>query len=92
MKAQLPRGWGEQDGALGGHALPKTNRDHGRVRLREATRKGNRGAYICFCETNPPISGAKTRFIYQDSNGLRRKNSDKNGGFVLENEPTGRGF
>src|ERR1017187_9707360 len=69
----------------------------GRFRRRSSSHGGHYGgqaggAYIRFCETNPPIFGAKTWLIYQASNVLRRKNFGKNGGFVLENEPTGRGF
>jgi len=46
---------------------------------------------MCFCETNPPILLWKTAFIQQSYNGLHDKKSRKNGGFVLENEPTGGG-
>jgi len=49
-------------------------------------------ANTCFCETNPPILAWKTAFINQRDNGLRDKILPENGGFVLENEPTGRGF
>src|ERR1035438_453450 len=50
------------------------------------------GAYIRFCETNPPILGGKTGVIYQGDNRLHRKIFGKNGGFVFENEPPGRGI
>jgi hypothetical protein len=46
---------------------------------------------IRFCETNPPIFGSKTAFINVRYNGLRGKNLSRNGGFVFQNEPTGRG-
>jgi hypothetical protein len=46
---------------------------------------------IRFCETNPPIFGSKTAFINLRYNGLRGKNLSRNGGFVFQNEPTGRG-
>src|SRR5258707_5852910 len=46
-----------------------------------------RSQNMCFCETNPPILRWKTASIWQSHNGLHDKNSRKNGGFVLENEP-----
>jgi hypothetical protein len=46
---------------------------------------------MCFYETNPPILRWKTGVIRQGGSRLWRKNLRKNGGFVLENEPTGRG-
>jgi len=50
-----------------------------------------RGRNVRFYQTNPPIFGSKTAFIHLRYNGLRGKNLSRNGGFVLENEPTGRG-
>jgi hypothetical protein len=47
---------------------------------------------VPFYQTNPPILGWEMTFIVLQYNGLRRENLSRNGGFVLENEPTGRGF
>jgi hypothetical protein len=47
---------------------------------------------MCFCETNPPILSWKTAVITQRHNALHHKNLRKNGGFVFQNEPTGRVF
>ena len=47
---------------------------------------------ICFCETNPPILSWKTGVIRHSYNWLHDRILRKNGGFVLENEPTGEGF
>ena len=54
--------------------------------------KGVRASNVPFYQTNPPIFGSKTAVINLRYNGLRGKNLSRNGGFVLENEPTGRGF
>jgi len=44
---------------------------------------------MCFCETNPPILSWKTAVIHLLHNGLHKNILPENGGFVLENEPTG---
>ncbi len=74
-----PKGRGERREARGGIAV--TNRSYG---------EGGR-TNMSFCETNPPIFRSKTAFINLRYNELRGKNLSRNGGFVLENEPTGRG-
>jgi hypothetical protein len=47
---------------------------------------------VPFYQTNPPILSWKTDVIQQCSNGLHNKIVLENGGFVLENEPTGSGI
>jgi hypothetical protein len=46
---------------------------------------------ICFSETNPPILDKRTALRLFRYNELHDKKAWKYGGFVLENEPTGRG-
>ena len=54
--------------------------------------KLRRASNVPFYQTNPPILSWKTAVIRQCSNGLHNKMLPENGGFVLENEPTGMGF
>ena len=50
-------------------------------------RRPSFGAYIRFCETNPPFLPWRTSLIYQGGSDLWLKTVSRNGGFVLENEP-----
>jgi len=47
---------------------------------------------MCFSKTNPPIFEWKNRVIDLRWNGLRGNNLSSFGGFVFQNEPTGRGI
>ena len=58
----------------------------------KSARQGGTGERnMPFCETNPPILRWKTVVIIEGCKELRWKLMRENGGFVLENEPTGRG-
>jgi len=59
------------------------------IRLRRGYGGQGGSQNMCFSETNPPILAGKTAFIDFGYNGLRNKILSENGGFVLENEPTG---
>ncbi len=59
--------------------------------LRKTQRRPSRGAYICFCETNPIFTGDKTAANQQHYRVLYNKISGKQFGFVFQNEPNCHG-
>ena len=75
----------------GGTPRQGENRRRDRAhRGRQQERSGERN--MPFCETNPPSLRWKTGVINHGIMELWQELLKENGGFVLENEPTGRGI